>query len=199
MKVNEIEENTLKSTQRTLAQIKETEIIGITTAEELIHQREQLEKASTQLDQVSDALKFSQKQIQGIKGIFSGIKSFFTIKSTFPKKKSLVQEPLTESKSELSTLLDKSINVKTELHPALKLTDKYCNNNNDEAHQSNKELINRNVEDVLKSVKKLKVLATGLGNEIDEQNEIIDDIIGKTEIVDITLVKQNREIHKILN
>lgn len=41
-------------------------------------------------------------------------------------------------------------------------------------------------------------LASGLGEEIDSQNELVENIIGKTERADITLQRQNKDMTRLL-
>lgn len=41
-------------------------------------------------------------------------------------------------------------------------------------------------------------LAQGLGEEIDSQNDLVENIIDKTERADITLQRQNKDINRLL-
>jgi hypothetical protein len=41
-------------------------------------------------------------------------------------------------------------------------------------------------------------LAHGLGEEIDSQNELVENIIAKTERSDITIQRQNKDMARIL-
>lgn len=62
-----IEERTLQASGRAKGVLVETEKIGITTAEELIRQREQLERTGDRLDNMNNSLRASEKHIQNIK------------------------------------------------------------------------------------------------------------------------------------
>ena len=45
---------------------------------------------------------------------------------------------------------------------------------------------------------RLKGLAQGLGQEIQDQNELLDRIQGKADKADITVVSQNKQMNRIL-
>lgn len=77
----EIEERTLSSTERSLGLLRESEQVGIATAEELQKQREQLERTEKSLDNINTTLRFTQKNIDGIKSVFSSIKNYLGKKS----------------------------------------------------------------------------------------------------------------------
>jgi synaptosomal-associated protein 29 len=59
-------------------------------------------------------------------------------------------------------------------------------------------MIDRNLEDMCTSVSHLKGLAEGLGEEIDSQNEILDRLNDKVDKADFTIIRQNKEINKLL-
>ncbi len=41
-------------------------------------------------------------------------------------------------------------------------------------------------------------LAEGLGQELDSQNQLVEDVISKTEKADINIEKQNKDIKRLL-
>lgn len=73
-----IEERTIASSSRSIALLRDSEQIGIATAEELIRQREQLENSSKRLDEINTTLRFSQKHINGIKSVFGSLKNYLS-------------------------------------------------------------------------------------------------------------------------
>ncbi|KAK9498127.1 hypothetical protein O3M35_004005 [Rhynocoris fuscipes] len=197
----EIEDKTIKSTQRTLQHLRNSEFVGVATAEELLHQREQLERTGKSLDDINSTLRFSQRHIQGIKSVFGGLKNLISGKPSVPPKKTPTiseNEPLSQP-SNLCSVLDKSSTSTGGLHPALALTDKYVERPEEfKGYPDKQEVLNENMEQILHSVKKLKDLASGLGEEIDSQNDLIEGIIGKAERADRTLAKQNKDINKLI-
>lgn len=48
------------------------------------------------------------------------------------------------------------------------------------------------------NISRLKGLASELGSEIESQNDLIGNIIDKTENADLTVTKQNKEMVRIL-
>lgn len=80
----EIEERTLLSTERSIGLLRESEEVGIATAEELQKQREQLERTERSLDNINTTLRFTQKNIDGIKSVFGSLKNYLTKKSEQP-------------------------------------------------------------------------------------------------------------------
>lgn len=76
-----IEDRTLQSTERSISILRDSEQIGIATAEELMRQREQLEKTDKRLDEINATLRFSQKHINGIKSVFGSLKNYLSGKN----------------------------------------------------------------------------------------------------------------------
>jgi hypothetical protein len=64
--------------------------------------------------------------------------------------------------------------------------------------QNVQKIIDRNLEDMCTSLSHLKGLAEGLGEEIDVQNEMLDRLNDKTDKADFTILRQNREMNKLL-
>jgi len=73
-----VESRTLASTERSLAMLRESEQVGIATAQDLALQREKLENTSRNLDTINATLRTTQKNIDGIKSVFSSIKNYWT-------------------------------------------------------------------------------------------------------------------------
>lgn len=48
------------------------------------------------------------------------------------------------------------------------------------------------------NISRLKGLATELSFEIDSQNDLISNIVDKTETADLTISRQNKDMKKIL-
>ena len=71
------EKQCLSFFQRALASIADSEKTGIATAEELMTQREQLERVDQRLDETQTTLKASQRSLNGIKSVFGGFANMF--------------------------------------------------------------------------------------------------------------------------
>merc|ERR1711931_527710 len=71
------EDACLESTKRALASITDSERTGVATAEELVAQREQLERVDQRLDETQTTLKASQRSLNGIKSVWGGLTNMF--------------------------------------------------------------------------------------------------------------------------
>ncbi|GFQ96511.1 synaptosomal-associated protein 29 [Trichonephila clavata] len=186
-----IEERTLQSTNNSIGLLHESEQVGILTAEELVKQREQLENIEENLDFINSTMRTSQKHINSLKSIFGGIKNYF---SKGGQQDPTVSIPVDVSERKHSTALNNTIDnlksdtrlIKTPSPVATKST------NNIE------EKLDKNLEFMSMGLGRLKNLAIGLNDEIEQQNEMIDTIHNKADKADETLEYQNRQIKRIL-
>ena len=58
--------------------------------------------------------------------------------------------------------------------------------------------LDKNLTDIGGSVSRLKELARGLGDEIDDQNELLEKLTNKTDRAEFTVSNQNKQMHRIL-
>jgi len=197
----EIQSRILKSSQRSLGLLMDSEAIGVSTAEELLRQREQLERTEKRLDEINTTLRFSQKHIQGIKSAFGSLKNYWSGRNSSEAQGSRpkAESPISDS---CSTLVEAMETAKpfaassSQNHPGLRVRglvpeQSYSVNDPEKA-------INENLNDMVHSITRLKGLASGLGQEIDSQNELVENIIGKTERADITMQRQNKDMNRLL-
>jgi synaptosomal-associated protein 29 len=199
----EVEQRTLQSTERTLRLLRESENIGTATAEELVRQKEQLQNTDRRLDEINSNLRISQKHIQGIKSIFGSFKNMLSGKSNLPRssstevestdpplineiRRSTLNETLSQANSNISSM-DK--------HPGLRIRGLVDNESTTTEVQST---LDNNLDEILGSVTRLKGLALGLGEEIDSQNDLVENILGKADKVDINMERQNKDLNRIL-
>lgn len=59
-------------------------------------------------------------------------------------------------------------------------------------------IVDKNLEDMCSSLTRLKGLAEGLGDEIDAQNEMLDRVTDKTDKADFSIMRQNKDMNKLL-
>jgi len=201
----DVEQRSLQSTERTLRLLRESENIGTATAEELVRQREQLQNTDRRLDEINSNLRVSQKHIQGIKSIFGSFKNMLSGKSNFPPRsasaeiesvgpsltnevrRSTLSETLTQANSNISSM---------DQHPGLRIRGLVDNESTTPTDVQS--TLDNNLDDILGSVTRLKSLALGLGEEIDSQNDLVENILGKADKADINMERQNKEINRIL-
>ncbi|XP_076630564.1 synaptosomal-associated protein 29kDa [Colletes latitarsis] len=199
----DIEERTLQSSERSISLLRDSEQIGAATAEELIRQREQLERTEKRLDDINSTLRFSQKHIQGIKSVFGSLKNYLSGKSLDAPIPSTKLSESSSSESMTSPALSNSLEqVQTNIantSPALKLRglDDEAESNVPVRNNTSK-IFEKNLDEMSGSLARLKGLAIGLSEEIDLQNDLIDNITDKAEKTDVMLQKQNKDLTHLL-
>ncbi|XP_072744880.1 synaptosomal-associated protein 29 [Anoplolepis gracilipes] len=201
----EIEERTIQSSERSVSLLRDSEQIGVATAEELIRQREQLQRTEKRLDDINSTLRFSQKHIQGIKSVFGSLKNYLSGKSLdapIPSTK------LSESSSSgsitspaLSNTLEQVQSNISNSYSSTKIKESYNDNNYEDVRPPSDKVtkvLEQNLNEMSGSLARLKHLAIGLSEEIDSQNDLIDNITDKTENADIMLQQQNKDMLHLL-
>ncbi len=189
-KRKEIEGRTLQSSQRSIGLLRETEQVGVATANELSKQREQLEKTRDQLDTINTSLKFSQRHLNGIKSMFGGLKNYLAGKSEFESK-------ISPSSSNSSSIASPTPDERYSAHPTTRIRSDPTQQQQQLSGNFNNQL-DRNLDEMCNSLSRLKGLAIDLNQEIETQNDLIDDISNKVEDVDVKIGKQNRDMFKLL-
>ncbi|XP_070572380.1 synaptosomal-associated protein 29-like [Ptychodera flava] len=206
----EREQESLRSTQRALGVMYETERIGVDTAEELVRQGEQLNRIEKNVDKINKDLKTTQTHLTSLKSVFGGFVNMFRSK---PKEE---EEPKNERAT--SERLEKAIHrtearegPRNDEHPAMRLRDPYSQNYYDRydadrtdgfgSHRSTRSAnaqIDRNIDEMSSGMSRLKDLALGLGDEIELQNDQIERVTNKTKTADTSVYGANKQMNKIL-
>ncbi|CAD6231632.1 GSCOCG00001507001-RA-CDS [Cotesia congregata] len=207
-----VEERTIKSSERSMTLLRDSEQIGAATAEELIRQREQLERTEKRLDDINSTLRFSQKHIQGIKSVFGSLKNYLSGKSV-DSPTPTVGGKFSESEysgpgsSVLSNTIEQSRVSLAEQHPSLQRRgllggDSFDDDNGGSQYKSQNsnvsKILERNLDEMSGSLARLKGLAIGLSEEIDSQNDLIENVMTKTDKADIMLERQNKDMRNLL-
>ncbi|XP_071452307.1 synaptosomal-associated protein 29 [Hetaerina americana] len=195
-----IEDRTIQSSQRSIGILRESEQIGVATAEELMKQREQLERTERRLDDINSTLRTSQKHIQSIKSVFGSLRNYLSGRPNEVPKPLDVGRETTSRPSPLTRRLDEmSIaerNEYTPEHPGLRVRGLV---REEEIPSGNVgDVLNRNLDEMSGSISRLKGLARGLGEEIDVQNDIIENVSTKADRADLSISRQNRDMKQIL-
>ncbi|KAL1130082.1 hypothetical protein AAG570_013022, partial [Ranatra chinensis] len=170
--------------------------------QELIRQREQLERTEKRLDDIGSILRFSQKHIQGIKSVFGGLRNWMgkkneplaTTSTNFVPSESHLNEIV----KEVDTDINKSSNSN---HPGIFISGlriRGLYEQKETVGDPCPQIIDKNLDDMLGSVTRLKVLAQGLGEEIESHNDIIENVMNKTEKLDDSIARKNKEIRRLL-
>ncbi|XP_030747436.1 synaptosomal-associated protein 29 [Sitophilus oryzae] len=199
----QIEENTIRSTEQSLNILRDSEQIGIATAEELMRQREKLEKTDKQLDDINNTLRFSQKHINGIKSVFSSLKNYMSGRNDKSPTTSS-STPSTVKESVSNTNLQEKLQTYDRFneHPSTRLRGSDYNALQTQSYSSGSKdfsaKLDANLQEMCSNISRLKGLASELGEEIDSQNDLIENITNKTEQADLSIQKQNKDMTRIL-
>ncbi|KYN33999.1 Synaptosomal-associated protein 29 [Trachymyrmex septentrionalis] len=201
----EIEERTVQSSERSVSLLRDSEQIGVATAEELIRQKEQLQRTEKRLDDINSTLRFSQKHIQGIKSVFGSLKNYLSGKSLDAPIPSTKLSESSSSGSMTSPALSNTLEqVQSNINNSYSSTmirgsyDDYYLEDVKPAGDRITKVLEQNLSEMSGSLARLKHLAIGLSEEIDSQNDLIDNITDKTEKADIMLQQQNKDMLHLL-
>lgn len=207
-KKRQIEERTVQSSQRSLNLLRNSEEVGVATAEELLRQREQLERTEKRLDEINTTLRFSQKHIQGIKSVFGSLKNYLSGKTGEPPNSirqgssiSGDSSSSSNSSSRLSNTLAQASSSSYSDHPGLRtrgLTEPSGSTNIINKSSSPQEVVDQNLDEMVTSIVRLKGVAQRLGEEIESQDGLLENIIVKTEKADMVLKRQNKDMKNLL-
>lgn len=222
--MREVENRTLQSTKNSKIMLNESEKVGLETAEELVKQREQLSNTERKLDNIMGDLKDTQKNINSIKSVFSSLKTWWSTPKQDPQKdatKGSSSKPTSPTEPSVSgdkilqnpnlgSAYEKSqtsiaVTQKTSKHPALQLRgfeeeedDNLPNQDFRETSRRVNEQLDADLDDLSSGLSRLKGLAQGLGEEITDQNTLLDRISEKAERADTTIGSQNTQMKKLL-
>ncbi|KAK7867292.1 hypothetical protein R5R35_002119 [Gryllus longicercus] len=206
----QIEDRTIQSSERSIGLLRDSEQIGVATAEELLRQREQLERTGKRLDDINSTLRFSQKHIQGIKSVFGSLKNYISGRSGDPVPNTKPKDGDTDSgegsgvNSPLTSIIDRTKTTyggsPMDNHPGMRtrgLVEEQERYSYSPSVDIQKRL-DQNMDEMLGSISRLKGMAVGLGEEIDSQNDLLEDIMFKTDKADLSIDKQNKDMQRIL-
>lgn len=198
----ETEQRSVEATQRSLSLLRNSEQIGIATAEELMKQREQLERTDKRLDDINVMLRASHRHIEGIKSVFGSFKNYLSgKKDTHPTTEKSFTSETDRTPTSLSQTLSASASASKftqDDHPGMRIRGLGGDDELRNRPENPRQVIDENLDEMVNSLSRLKGLARGLGEEIESQNDLIDKILPKVDRSDITLERQNKDMKRLL-
>lgn len=205
----ELEESTLLTSQRCLGVLRETEQVGIATAEELHRQRDQLDKTKKQLDEINNSLRFSQKHLNSLKSVFGGLKNYLSGRMGQDQQNGqagVSQTNISPSPSEEVYPNPQDFRIPDNYWPDATTRRPNYSSSQEIIHTNGSTMsaggfsqqLDQNLDDMRGNLSRLKNLALDLNQEIDSQNDLIDDISNRVEDVDVKIGKQNKDINRLL-
>ncbi|KAJ1093783.1 hypothetical protein NDU88_006875 [Pleurodeles waltl] len=203
---------TVDSSDRCVSLVYESEQVGVETAEELVRQGEALKRTERMVDSMEHELKTSQRHINNIKSVFGGFVNYFKPKPAEPPAAAAAPEytPNNRLQDAVSAGKGQEANYQAS-HPNLrKLNTDECSNNAAGASSSSQpypknqvlrdyhQKVDNNLDVMSSGLGRLKNLALGLQNEIDDQDVILGRLTTKVDKVDLNIQRTDQKIRKEL-
>jgi synaptosomal-associated protein 29 len=202
--IETIMQDSLASTGRSLRALEESEQIGVSTAENLLAQGEQLRKAEKNLDHIQNTTTQSQKHLNNIKSIFGGVKNYFSRTPSAKPSPSPSEDNFkstTKLESTVTTLQTETVTYDRTGGPSSiggSLPAASKQNLVGTRWGAMDDEIDDNLDLMAKNLSRLKNLGMGLQDEIDEQNKVIDRLSVKADKADIVIRDQDKQMKKIM-
>lgn len=208
-KANDINERTSKILLNTRSLLQESEMVGQSTLENLSSQRETLERVETDLDSINTTTRATQKHLNNMRSFFGGFKSLFSssnsnttpqpiVPSTtggIPKSATLANVPSATTTSGASLNIQRGGAAPKntfQTSAASSQLDRGATLDNP------KDEFEANLSEIGFGLGRLKDMAMKLGDEIGDQNEILDRITEKSERAGDSIKLQNRQMQQLL-
>ena len=179
-----LEQEIRKSTTRSVQLLSKALQVGIKTNEELERQAESLERTETKLDEVKQNLRSSSRMLNviesPIRALFSGssrMKPYDVAKAKHPKKTASKEPSDRKLRSGSSSLHTTSSNSSSSTGDVV---------------------VDQNLDEMSKIVQQLGGQAELISQQLDDSNQQIKRVKGKTVKNDITLKKLNKILEKEL-
>ncbi|KRZ31732.1 Soluble NSF attachment protein 29 [Trichinella pseudospiralis] len=203
-------QSSLASTGRSLKALQESEDIGFATAQDLIVQGEKLHKVDKKLGDIQSTTKQTQRHLNSVKSLFGNIRNYFNKDKPLPKASE--EEPVEKSvrngtnlQSTVQRIKDDSSGIFSDNAGAIG-NNEYKPTLADSTRQmiegtrwgSMNQEIEGNLGLMENNLLRLKELGIALGEEVQQQNELIDRVARKADKTNMVVDDQNRQMRRIL-
>ncbi|KRX28308.1 Soluble NSF attachment protein 29, partial [Trichinella nelsoni] len=203
-------QSSLASTGRSLKALQESEDIGFATAQDLIVQGEKLHKVDKKLGDIQSTTKQTQRHLNSVKSLFGNIRNYFNKDKPLPKASE--EEPVEKSvrngtnlQSTVQRIKDDSTGIFSD-NPGTIGSNVYKPTLADSTRQmiegtrwgSMNQEIEGNLGLMENNLLRLKELGIALGEEVQQQNELIDRVARKADKTNMVVDDQNRQMRRIL-
>lgn len=208
IKKHEIEQRTLESASRSVYLLHESEKLGISCAEELDYQREVLNRTNIRLDNINPNLDNGEKHLKSVNSLCYSLKKYFFGKSDseYFSRQNIQSIRSTKPTSgrhnktldELSQKIKRNNNYNNHPSTRLRNVDQQLQINPVTNSLSVNDRLITNLTEMGHSIARLKNIGESLGEEINDQNKLLDTMHGKIEEADIKIHNQRKVINKVL-
>lgn len=209
-KAQDISDKTTKILSNTRSVLQETEQVGQSTLEMLSSQRETLERVENDLDSINTISRATQKHLNNMRSIFGGIKSLFSNNnsntSNMPTnnrvslpRSNTMHSMTSDSSSKQNNPATQLTNPKSkEKIPESSATSRMQQHGPLTGSQPQVDDFEANLSELGFGLGRLKEMATKLGDEISDHNDMLDRITEKSERAGDSITHQNRQINQLL-
>ncbi|KAK5976935.1 hypothetical protein GCK32_007110, partial [Trichostrongylus colubriformis] len=182
-------QQSLDSTERSRRHLENSEKIGAQTAQDLLEQREKLERTERNLDEIHRTTQITQRNLNSLKSVFGG---FFKNKfSRKPQEGPIEQMPQSKSASRLSETVG-------EIGGTGGSTASFSGSGSTGVPQTTLSEASRNAIKGTRWEVMDNQIDENLGKEVDEQNQLLDRIQVKADRNDAIVRVQDKQMQKIL-
>ncbi|EYC07751.1 hypothetical protein Y032_0069g376 [Ancylostoma ceylanicum] len=195
-------QESLDSTERSRRHLENSEKLGAQTAQDLLEQREKLERTERNLDEIHRTTQITQRNLNSLKSVFGGFfKNKFSRKPPdavpeMPQSKSASR--LNDTVAELNTGGSSASFSGTASAPQSTLSESSRNAIKGTRWEAMDNQIDENLDAMTKNLRNLRRLGEDLGREVDEQNQMLDRIQTKADRNDAIVRVQDKQMQKIL-
>lgn len=196
-KANDIHERTSKMMQNTRSLVQESELIGQSTLENLSSQRETLERVENDLDSINSMTRSTQKHLNNMRSWIGGIKSIFSSSNSSSTAQPIVPDtrggiPRSATIASMpSNVVPASSSSSQAVSNSIPSAGKMAQINEEDAFEAN-------LSEIGFGLGRLKEMAAKLGDEIEDQNGLLDRITDKSERAGDSIKHQNRQMQQLL-
>uniref|UniRef100_A0A0N5A1R2 t-SNARE coiled-coil homology domain-containing protein n=1 Tax=Parastrongyloides trichosuri TaxID=131310 RepID=A0A0N5A1R2_PARTI len=192
-------QESLDSTQRSRAHLENSEQLAIKTAQDLLEQREKLEKTEQNLDKIQHTTSLTQRNLNNLKSVFGGFfKNKFSRKPAEPVP-SITPSSTSDKLASYTTgdMKNTSFNRNTgPSQPTLSQNSRDAIKGTRWEEMDNE--IEANLNSMSSNLSRLKQLGTVLGEEVEDQNKMLDRIQMKADRNDAVVRSQDAQMKKLL-
>lgn len=207
-KADQIRDQTNTSLKNSIRALHESVSTGTGTLSTLAEQREQLERAEAGLDSINATTRVTQKHLNSMNSFKSFFAGVFSKKSSdastkTPSVQQFAPIPKSATVANIQNLSSQYPNAADNI--ARKSRDVYTASSsirglttNQQKSDTMEDEIENNLCEISDSLSLVKQLALNLGNEIEDQNNMLGRIGEKSERANDSINHQNRQINQIL-
>uniref|UniRef100_A0AC34QZC8 t-SNARE coiled-coil homology domain-containing protein n=1 Tax=Panagrolaimus sp. JU765 TaxID=591449 RepID=A0AC34QZC8_9BILA len=193
--IEQILQESVDSTERSKQRLAHSEQLGVNTAQELLSQREKLERTEKNLDDINRTTYETQRNLNSLKSLFGG-----WFKNKFSKTPSAPSVPVSKSENKLSSHLSSTSSdsrfVPSSSGPTLSAESR--NAIKGTRFEAIDNQIDENLDEMSLQLQKLKNIGKALGDEVEDQNQMLSRIQVKADRNDIVVRSQDNQMKKLL-